>query len=128
MSRPIAAARSAPPPGSAPFHVLSPEVLHHHERGALVGTCRVDGHDVRVVHRGGDPRLALEPGDVARVRQHVLVHDLYRDGPAGELLVVRQPDFPHAPGADPPDQLVPLTEVGHARPCYPAAPPARCRE
>jgi hypothetical protein len=50
-----------------------------------------------VVHHGGESHLAFEPRDVALVRQHVLVHDLYRHGPVGQLLVVRQPDFPHSP-------------------------------
>ena len=33
--------------------------------------------------------VTVEARDVVGVRQHVLVHDLYRDGPACEPLVVR---------------------------------------
>jgi hypothetical protein len=75
--------------GECLFQVVPPEVLHHHKGCVVVGSRCIDGHDIRVVHHGGESHLAFESRDVAPIRQHVPVHDLYRDGPAGELLVVR---------------------------------------
>jgi hypothetical protein len=49
------------------------------------------------------------------------MHDLDRDGPTAEPLVVRQPDISRAARANTFDQLIPLSEIGH---CYsPLFPP-----
>ena len=111
------------PGGPYPGQVAAFQVLHHHERDAVVGPGREHGHDVRMIHPGGQAHLPLEPRHVLRVGKHLGAHHLDRDGPVVKPLVSRQPYLAHAARAKPPDQAIPPPQVSHCPPLHASLPP-----
>ena len=84
--------------------VLAVHVAHRQIQGALVLAGLVDRDDVRVVERGGDPRLALEASAETWVLGQLGRDELERDV-AVELLLVGEVDDAHAATADQPLDL-----------------------
>ena len=79
---------------------LALEVLEHEERHTIGSDVEVvDLHDVRVVHPGGDLRLALEPELDIRIRD-LGVQDLDGDPFVREGSMTRHEHHPHAAAAD----------------------------
>ena len=79
---------------------LSLDVLHHDELNSVLFTDIVEGTDVRMVHLGDGPGLALEPLDGLGILQPVRLQDLDSHSPV-EARVGRAIDLAHASGAEP---------------------------
>ena len=79
---------------------LSLDVLHHDELNAVLFTDIVEGTDVRMVHLGDGPGLALEPLDGLGILRPVRLQDLDSHSPV-EARVGRAIDLAHASGAEP---------------------------
>ena len=73
------------------------ELHHERQRAALLLDAEERG-DVRMVQRGEDPRLALEPCDALGIGGERRGQRLQRDV-AAQLRVVRAVDFAHSAGA-----------------------------
>ncbi len=84
---------------------LSLEELHDEEVHAVVRSDVVQRADVRMIERGGRPRLVLEAPATLGVRGEPGRQDLDRDG-AAKTRVARLVDFAHAAAAGRRDEFV----------------------
>ena len=77
---------------------LALDQLHHQKPNAIRLVEIVEGRDARMVERGEQLRLSLEPGEKLAVRGQGLRQD-FDGNVARQLRVPGAPDFPHSASA-----------------------------
>ena len=82
----------------------SRNVLHDQIVNIVLASYLVDRHDVRVVQRGSGARLALEPLETGRIREHIWPEDFNGDVTA-QLKIASQIHRPHASLSEERDDL-----------------------